>query len=83
MKLYVLTATAIPAQFTAMSNLPNFSLARDTADWTSASDVTWKQQKSLNKDPVTVLNKLCAVKYNKVLACVVIKSIQDNVKGQT
>lgn len=41
MKLYVLTATAMPAQFTARSSLPNFSLARVTAACTSASDVTW------------------------------------------
>lgn len=40
LKLYVFTATAMPAQFTARSNFPNFSRARDTADWTSASDVT-------------------------------------------
>lgn len=40
MKLYVLTATAMPAQFTARSSLPNFSLARVTAACTSASDVT-------------------------------------------
>lgn len=42
LKLYVLTATAMPAQLTARSSLPNFSLARVTAACTSASDVTWE-----------------------------------------
>lgn len=46
LKLYVLTATAIPAQFTARSSLPNFSLARFTAACTSASDVTWQTEAS-------------------------------------
>lgn len=43
LKLYVLTATAMPAQLTARSNFPNFSRARDTAERTSASDVTWER----------------------------------------
>ena len=44
LKLYVFTATAIPAQLTAKSSFPNLSLARDTAACTSASDVTWNHR---------------------------------------
>lgn len=41
-KLYVLLATAMPAQLTATSTRPNFSLARVRAACTSFSEVTFK-----------------------------------------
>lgn len=46
----------MPAQLTARSSFPNFSLARDTADWTSASDVTWKKHGLLSAND---LNQPC------------------------
>lgn len=49
LKLYVLHATPIPAQLTAISSLWNLFLATSSADITSASLVTYLSKKKISK----------------------------------